>query len=1076
MFTRKILFIFIAGCVLSHATPTNVSPYYWGEGKLLENYDPSKEVISKRNMNSKHFRNDDGSYTAVISAAPIHYLNDRNEWHEIDCRIRETKNSSTYTYCNETNIFKTYFPTELQNAGIKFGELDYWQDIHLSWTDTMGIEHPIFAISNTITSVNENKITYSDFSNGISLEYEITHTQLRAKIIFHRVPPVLQEHEDVSWLNIIYKIKLPDGATINGEKELQDFSTDGMLEIKDSQGNTYFLTTPEKPAHRNFLCERGKLRFITIDGEQYCYIQIPAEWITDKTRNEHNLLRTASSSDDIEGTLEIMAVGAFYPNNATGWTGSMNYSPTYGYGGRPFNGAGSCGILGLMPVVLTPSTFTYGETRSWVQFNISGLSGATAINSATVKFNIYYWEEDYVPLTVQYYKANTATCGACQNWGPITCANVFNTCMTTGSAYNATGHTWPYSGWTTEQSLGATACNDIYNAIASGYYAIGCKVNSSGNTLREAYAEDAGANAPTLTVDYTAGCSEPTTQASNVTFSNVQSCGVTVSWTNGNGTGRIVFMKETNTGTSAPVDGTTYTANPVFGMGSQIGSTGWYCVYNGTGTSVSVTGLNPSTTYRVHVCEYDCSPINYNVNSGTNNPNNQVTTAMSYGTVASGDEAICSGGDPSNITMSSPPVGSGSFNYQWYYQDGLVTCPTGTSTSGWTLISGATGSSYDPPSGLTNSRTYAVFVTPSGSPTCGTAQWASNCRKVTVNYPPSITAHPNSRNVPVGGNTTFSVSATGDGLSYQWQVNTGSGWNNITSPGSNPTYSNWNSATLGVNGVVLGNNGYQYRCIVSGTCPPSVTSNSATLYVTSGTTVPRIMNYQGKLTNSTGIALNGNYPITFRIYDEETGGNLLWWDARTVSVVNGLFDEQLNLGINGGDTLRFGRSYWMELVVNGELLSPRERLAPVSYAYRSIYADTAVNISGSGMSPQTYIATASDNVSTTSTSYTDIAGMSLSIETGANPVLILFDASFVHSSTAGQYFQVAIVIDGVVKCAHIFENDGNSREMPYSIHWLENLSAGPHTIKMQWKVSAGTLYHWGATNNRVRKLTVIELK
>ena len=38
---------------------------------------------------------------------------------------------------------------------------------------------------------------------------------------------------------------------------------------------------------------------------------------------------------------------------------------------------------------------------------------------------------------------------------------------------------------------------------------------------------------------------------------------------------------------------------------------------------------------------------------------------------------------------------------------------------------------------------------------------------------------------------------------------------------------------------------------------------------------PRIMNYQAKLTNSDGVALNGDYSITFRIYDAESVGNLL---------------------------------------------------------------------------------------------------------------------------------------------------------------------------------------------------------
>lgn len=111
-------------------------------------------------------------------------------------------------------------------------------------------------------------------------------------------------------------------------------------------------------------------------------------------------------------------------------------------------------------------------------------------------------------------------------------------------------------------------------------------------------------------------------------------------------------------------------------------------------------------------------------------------TPVNFGTIASGDQTICNGGDPSNITFSVAPSGGaagGSFDYQWYYKDGVADpCPTGTNISGWTLISGATGNSYDPPSGLTISRTYAVTVDPTGTPDCGVATWANSCRKVTV--------------------------------------------------------------------------------------------------------------------------------------------------------------------------------------------------------------------------------------------------------------------------------------------------------------------------------------------------------
>ena len=48
------------------------------------------------------------------------------------------------------------------------------------------------------------------------------------------------------------------------------------------------------------------------------------------------------------------------------------------------------------------------------------------------------------------------------------------------------------------------------------------------------------------------------------------------------------------------------------------------------------------------------------------------------------------------------------------------------------------------------------------------------------------------------------------------------------------------------------------------------------------------------------------------------------------------------MSINGGDTLKFDQPYWITIKVGSDPeMTPREKLAPVSFAFRSIYADTA---------------------------------------------------------------------------------------------------------------------------------------
>jgi hypothetical protein len=107
--------------------------------------------------------------------------------------------------------------------------------------------------------------------------------------------------------------------------------------------------------------------------------------------------------------------------------------------------------------------------------------------------------------------------------------------------------------------------------------------------------------------------SAPTTQASDITFSNSTSSGTTVSWTNGNGNGRIIKANTVNTFTN-PTDGTVPSANATYGSGEQV-------VYAGTGSTVDLTGLVAGQTYYFRVYEYNTTGVPFNTTTATGNPN-----------------------------------------------------------------------------------------------------------------------------------------------------------------------------------------------------------------------------------------------------------------------------------------------------------------------------------------------------------------------------------------------------------------------------------------------------------------------
>jgi hypothetical protein len=106
--------------------------------------------------------------------------------------------------------------------------------------------------------------------------------------------------------------------------------------------------------------------------------------------------------------------------------------------------------------------------------------------------------------------------------------------------------------------------------------------------------------------------------------------------------------------------------------------------------------------------------------------------------------------------------------------------------------------------------------------------------------------------------------------------------------------------------------------------------------------VPHLINYQGRLTDSGGTPLNGSYNLTFRIYDAETAGNLLWEETQTgIAIQRGIFS--ILLGSVQNLSLAFDKPYFLEIKVGEELMSPRQRISSVGYALRAEEADHATN-------------------------------------------------------------------------------------------------------------------------------------
>lgn len=110
-------------------------------------------------------------------------------------------------------------------------------------------------------------------------------------------------------------------------------------------------------------------------------------------------------------------------------------------------------------------------------------------------------------------------------------------------------------------------------------------------------------------VSVTAACAlaaEPATGSDTHTADQLTSSGAHLSWAAGSGSSRLVVVRAGQAPTTVPQDGATYTGSGIWGSGSQLAA-GEQVVYQGSGTEVTLTNLQPNTAYYYRIYDADGS-------------------------------------------------------------------------------------------------------------------------------------------------------------------------------------------------------------------------------------------------------------------------------------------------------------------------------------------------------------------------------------------------------------------------------------------------------------------------------------
>lgn len=409
------------------------------QGNPLEMMKGKAEDISKRTLDSKHFRNADGSFTAIIGAGPVHYQKN-GKWEDINPNIITT-DDAVYKFQNKTNLMESHFGSN-SRQGVKSttreGEVLEFQNVKMYWE--------VKKVPTFIQNANEvsaehigDKIIYPNIFNDIHAEYSVRIGQRKLNFIIPTKNTFSDAPKDADFLVFEEQIILPPNLRVKKE-------ANGGINIINAD-NTIVYNYP-KPEVLEDYQGSDKLPDLTTqpffetefnNGILILRIKVKTDWLF---------------SDGRVFPLAIDPTVTVYPNNVTRWTKSVYSNGTE---------------------VATALYFGYQSAmflNGHIRFNTSSIANGSIINSATGWINITAGTGTN-PATRQWQFANSAnpvtTTGAAlfnsANLGYSTIVPVTGTGWRSSALYNPAGNTY------IENSLVNNAVN--LAMVPSGTYANG---------------------------------------------------------------------------------------------------------------------------------------------------------------------------------------------------------------------------------------------------------------------------------------------------------------------------------------------------------------------------------------------------------------------------------------------------------------------------------------------------------------------------------------------------------------------------------------------------------------------------
>ena len=484
-----------------------------------------------------------------------------------------------------------------------------------------------------------------------------------------------------------------------------------------------------------------------------------------------------------------------------------------------------------------------------------------------------------------------------------------------------------YTGWTNSSSATNTGTGSVAKSILRSALTTNLSGNANGNTT--------GASGSTLDSNLV-----KLTAAQTWIISNINTTSYTLS--------KLIFNLRKSSGSSFNYSD--------LKVELQVGSAGWIAY-----TTVSTPALVPAHAECNTCWDYWTLNIPATISgSSSSNSNFQIRftnitgtarffeiddvilTGTATGTLTAGsigsNQTICYNTTPATLTNVTAPTGGSNYTYQWQ---------SSANNSTWSSIIGATSTTYSP--GALTANTYYRRAETS----CGSTVYTSSIL-ITVTPLASISSQPTNQTACYGTAATFSVTATGTGLTYQWRK-TG-----VTIGGAT-------SSSYTISSVVASDAANYDVIITTSSCP--VTSNTASL------TVNTTNQWNGSVSNAWSNASNWSCGIV-----PNSNLDVIVPSVATLPTISSTANVR-NLTINASTTLTNASTGILNVYGNW--------INNGTFTDNSIYSSTGV-VNFVGASAQTMTgATTFSNVSINNTS-----GVTLNTVSTINGILTLTAGNF----------------------------------------------------------------------------------